>query len=136
MKDYFLHSLGHRMTGLVLESHLAIPGCSLQVPQRRHCHLKYNKVQSQQMAFTQSPSLSINPKILTNYLICSVSVLQKLDLGPIQKSNQTKLYIPDVLVLYSLHIKANGWNCRHNLSKFQLIQDRCLPLQFQDNDRY
>ena len=27
--EYF--SLGHRMTGLVLESHLAIPGCSLQV---------------------------------------------------------------------------------------------------------
>ena len=47
MKDYFLHSLGHRMTGLVLESHLAIPGCSLQVPQHRHCHLKCNKVQSQ-----------------------------------------------------------------------------------------
>ena len=28
--------------------------------------LKYTEVQSQQMAFTQSPSLSINPKILNN----------------------------------------------------------------------
>ena len=41
MNDYFLHSLGHRMTGLVLESHLAIPGCSLQVPQHRHFNLEY-----------------------------------------------------------------------------------------------
>ena len=32
-------------------------------PTSQHCHLKYNKVQSQQMAFTQSPSLSNNPTI-------------------------------------------------------------------------
>ena len=31
--------------------------------------LKYTEVQSQQMAFIQSPSLSNNPKILNNYLI-------------------------------------------------------------------
>ena len=34
-----------------------------------HRRLKYTKVQSQQMAFTQSPSLSNNPKIPTYYLI-------------------------------------------------------------------
>ena len=31
--------------------------------------MKYTEVQSQQMAFIQSPSLSNNPKILNNYLI-------------------------------------------------------------------
>ena len=31
--------------------------------------LKYTEVQSQQMAFTQSPSLSNNPMIVTNFLI-------------------------------------------------------------------
>ena len=31
-----------------------------------HWRFKYTEVQSQQMAFTQSPSLSINPKILNN----------------------------------------------------------------------
>ena len=31
--------------------------------------MKYTEVQSQQMAFTQSPSVSNNPKIPTNYLI-------------------------------------------------------------------
>ena len=36
-----------------------------------HWRLKYTEVQSQQIAFTQSPSLSSNPKILTNYLICT-----------------------------------------------------------------
>ena len=34
-----------------------------------HWRLKYTEVQSQQMAFTQSPSLSNNPKIPTYYLI-------------------------------------------------------------------
>ena len=34
--------------------------------------LKYTEVQSQQMAFTQSPSLSNSPMIFTNYLICTV----------------------------------------------------------------
>ena len=34
-----------------------------------HWRLKYTEVQSQQMAFTRSPSLSNNPKILNNYLI-------------------------------------------------------------------
>ena len=34
--------------------------------------LKYTEVQSQQMAFTQSPSLSNNPKIPTYYLIFAV----------------------------------------------------------------
>ena len=37
-----------------------------------HWRLKYTEVQSQQMAFTQSPSLSNNPKILNNYLIFTV----------------------------------------------------------------
>ena len=37
-----------------------------------HWRLKYTKVQSQQMAFTQSPSLSNSPMIFTNYLICTV----------------------------------------------------------------
>ena len=83
MNDYFLHSLGHRMTGLVLESHLAIPGCSLQVPQHRHCHLKYNKVQFQQMAFTQSPSLSNNPLdyILTDRFLQLLPLSMSLSLS-------------------------------------------------------
>ena len=55
---------------------------------------------------------------------------------PLDKFNLCMFDLPDVLVLNSLHIKANGWNCRHNLSKFQLIQDRCLPLQFQDSQSY
>ena len=33
------------------------------------------EVQFQQMAFTQSPSLSNNPKILSNYLICTEILL-------------------------------------------------------------
>ena len=34
--------------------------------------IQYTEVQSQQMAFTQSPSLSNNPKIPTYYLIFAV----------------------------------------------------------------
>ena len=37
-----------------------------------HWRLKYTEVQSQQMAFTQSPSVSNNPKIPTYYLIFAV----------------------------------------------------------------
>ena len=65
---------------------LGSPGCIyLTAPERwlyqhfeifKHCMveeegLKYTEVQSQsqQMAFTRSPSLSNNPKILNNYLI-------------------------------------------------------------------
>ena len=36
--------------------------------------LKYTEVQSQQMTFTQSPSVSNNPKIPSNYLIFAVIV--------------------------------------------------------------
>ena len=35
--------------------------------------MKYTGLQSQQMAFTQSPSMSNNPKILNNYLIFAAS---------------------------------------------------------------
>ena len=37
-----------------------------------HFRLKYTQVLSQQIVFTQSPSLSNNPKILNNYLIFTV----------------------------------------------------------------
>ena len=37
-----------------------------------HWRLKYTEVQSQQMGFTRSPSLSNYPKILNNYLIFTV----------------------------------------------------------------
>ena len=37
-----------------------------------HFRLKYTQVLSQQIVFTQSPSLSNNPKILNNYLIFAV----------------------------------------------------------------
>ena len=37
-----------------------------------HRKLKYTEVQSQQIAFTQSPSLSNNPKTLNNYLMFAV----------------------------------------------------------------
>ena len=40
--------------------------------------LKYTEVQSQWMAFTQSPSLSNSPKILNNYLIFFISTVQRL----------------------------------------------------------
>ena len=42
-------------------------------PIKDHWRLKYTEVQSQQMAFTRSPSLSNNPKILNNYLILQYS---------------------------------------------------------------
>ena len=48
---------------------------------RKHlvCHTGkkplFSEVQSQHMAFTRSPSSSNNPKILNNYLICSVDHL-------------------------------------------------------------
>ena len=35
--------------------------------------------------------------------------------------------VPDVLVLYSLNVEADGGNGCDNLTKFQLVQDRCLP---------
>ena len=34
--------------------------------------MKYTEVQSQQMAFTRSPSISNNPKFLNSYLIFTV----------------------------------------------------------------
>ena len=40
--------------------------------------LKYTEVQSQWMAFTQSPSLSNSPKILNNYLIFFIFTVQRL----------------------------------------------------------
>ena len=40
--------------------------------------LKYTEVQSQWMAFTQSPSLSNSPKILNNYLIFFIVTVQRL----------------------------------------------------------
>ena len=43
-----------------------------------HWRLKYTEVQSQQMAFTQSSSLSNNPKIPTYYLIFAVSCVMYL----------------------------------------------------------
>ena len=40
-----------------------------------HWRLKYTEVQSQQIAFTQSPPVSNNPKIPTYYLIFAVSCI-------------------------------------------------------------
>ena len=37
----------------------------------------------------------------------------------------------DVLVLHSLHVKANGGNGGHNLTQLQLVQDGCLTSSIQ-----
>ena len=44
-----------------------------------HFRLKYTQVLSQQIVFTQSPSLSNNPKILNNYLVFAEMVDDKVE---------------------------------------------------------
>lgn len=48
----------------------------------------------------------------------------------IEIQSQVREYGPDseinIIVLYSLHVEANGRDGRHDLTQLELVEDRCL----------